>query len=484
MPKYSEEIQKALNEIKRALYEKSVRSLWQLGRAIGCCNRPTDTKKDALVDSIMAIAENRAEPVTPSKRGAPVKSKEYDKELADKILYFRSVIKGEIENYPPNIIEVNQNSAHIASEEGVISGVLQSTDSGWYLRVDKCYITPERDACIPSEMVTEFDLRCGDNISVKATKNKNGLGFTAVSLVSVNGVRPDMLIKRANFNSFIPCYGKNYYKLSLAENNLTNRVIDLFTPIALGARALVVGPSKSGKSSFLKEMAKAIKKADANNQVIFVSIAERPEEITEAIQELKGIEVAYSTFDTAEQNHLNTAILAGERAKRLVEAGKDTVLILDSLTKVVKACNARLNEKSFPVGEFSPNAFLCAKKIFGSARHVNNGASLTIIASVEAHSGSVADEYIYSQFKDGANTEIVLNKALSQNKLFPAIDIKASGTRREELLLSGEEIALSSKLKNLLDEGKAYAQIYELFNKTQSNAELLASSQKLIGEIK
>jgi len=368
-----------------------------------------------------------------------------------------------------------------------VEGILEVMENGYgFIRSDN-YLPGENDIYVSPSQIRRFGLKTGDiltgNTRIKTQQEK----FSALLYVTkINGYTTEEAMKRKNFEDLTPIFPDERLHLESGKSSVAMRIVDLLSPIGKGQRGMIVSPPKAGKTTLLKQVAQALLRNNPDMHILILLIDERPEEVTDIKESIMGtnVEVIYSTFDELPEHHKRVSEMTIERAKRLVEAGKDTVLILDSLTKVVKACNARLNEKSFPVGEFSPNAFLCAKKIFGSARHVNNGASLTIIASVEAHSGSVADEYIYSQFKDGANTEIVLNKALSQNKLFPAIDIKASGTRREELLLSGEEIALSSKLKNLLDEGKAYAQIYELFNKTQSNAELLASSQKLIGEIK
>lgn len=460
----------ALEKIRDALDKKSIYELRQIGRAVGV-QRPSDMKKIPLVESILAIAKNEAAPVSPSLRGAPPKSDMYDRALVGEIERCRQMLAERTEE-KLNVLQVNDGEAQGDEDGAVYSGVLEFAEKYWFLRTQNYQISSMQDVFVPQSYVNEYHLREGDYILCKAKRRKEREcpGLTAV--ISVNGARPDKFAKRPRFESFQSYYADRRFTLDSGDGNLTDRVIDLFAPIGNGQRALLVSPPKAGKTTMLKNIACSLVKNYPAAKVMVLLIDERPEEVTDITAAVRGAEIVYSTFDKGELHHIHAANLAMERAKRLVEQGNDVVVLMDSITRLVRAYNAITSSGRTLSGGLDPLALTEPRKFFGSARNVGGGASLTIIATALVETGSRLDDVIYEELKAAGNSEIVLSRDMAERRVFPAVDIKSSGTRKEELLLSSEELETAYKLRSLIGRSANAENVLDMMKKTKSNSEL------------
>jgi transcription termination factor Rho len=349
-------------------------------------------------------------------------------------------------------------------------GVLEFSDKFWFLRTKNYQISSVDDVFVHSSFVNRFHLKVGDFVVCKAKRRKENECPGVTFIVSVNGKRPESFGGRRPFESLVPCYPDKRY--TLEGEDFTARIIDLFSPIGCGQRALIVSPPKAGKTTMLKSIACAITKHNPTAHVMVLLVDERPEEVTDIRRTVSGAEVIYSTFDKGEMHHIHSAMLALERAKRLVEMGEDVVLLMDSITRLVRAFNATVNSGRILSGGLDPQALVEPRKFFGSARNIEGGGSLTIIATALVDTGSRLDDIIYEEFKSAGNMEIILSRDLAERRIFPAIDIKASGARKEELLLSPEELSTSHKLRGLLSNGVNTENLFAMIEKTQTNADL------------
>ncbi|MDE7301368.1 MAG: transcription termination factor Rho, partial [Clostridia bacterium] len=289
-----------------------------------------------------------------------------------------------------------------------------------------------------------------------------------------------MLSRGAPFESLTPCYPDRRIKLEHENCPLADRVIDLFSPIGFGQRALIVSPPKAGKTTMLKEIACALRKNYPEATVIVLLIDERPEEVTDISRSVDGAEVISSTFDRGDNHHVHTASLTLDYAKRQVEAGKDVVILMDSITRLTRAHNAISNSGRILSGGLDPQALVEPKRFFGAARNIENGGSLTIIATALVDTGSRLDDVIYEEFKSTGNMEIVLSRSLAERRIFPAIDINASGARKEELLLSEEELNTSATVRGMINKKLTEGELFEAIATTKTNEEFCAKSQAFL----
>ncbi len=469
-----------LQQLKDELEKRSIYDLRQIGRAVGV-KRPADMNKEPLIGCILDIAECKSAPVPRSAKGAPPKSDAFDKEVVALVDRCKAFYGGVIAEYPdeekkpeedaPVDFSVNSVSEY-DDDEKVYTGILEFSDKFWFLRTHNFEVTSGGDVFVHTSFVNRFRLREGDFITCKAKRRKEGECPGATYIISVNGVRPDMLNPRAVFERLVPCYPDERYTLERRGGTLTDRVIDLFSPIGKGQRALIVSPPKAGKTTILKDIACAITDNYPETCVIVLLIDERPEEVTDIRRTVNGAQVVYSTFDKGEHHHIHAATLALEHAKRLVEAGKDVVILMDSITRLTRAYNSVTNSGRMLSGGLDPQALIEPRKFFGAARNIEDGGSLTIIATALIDTGSRLDDVIYEEFKSAGNMEIVLSRELAERRVFPAIDIKASGARKEELLLSEGELSLSYRLRQMLGKQFGNESLYSMINKTETNAEL------------
>ena len=337
-------------------------------------------------------------------------------------------------------------------------GVLETLPQGYgFLRAPEwSYLPSPDDIYVSKGQVRRLDLRTGDNIVGQVRPPRKGERYMAITRVDdLNGSPPDPEAPRAAFDDLRPCYPEGRLRLERRNANLSMRVMDLIAPIGKGQRGLIVSPPKAGKTTLLKQVAKGIVDNHPEVHLIVLLIDERPEEVTEMKQHLEvdGGEVVASTFDEPATRHVQVAEMVLEKAKRLVEAGQDVVILLDSITRLARAYNTVAPRSGkILTGGVDAGALQKPKKFFGSARNIEGGGSLTIIATALIDTGSRMDEVIFEEFKGTGNMELVLDRHIAENRIFPAIDLNKSGTRKEELLLSETERNRVFLLRNYLGD--------------------------------
>ena len=367
-----------------------------------------------------------------------------------------------------------------AGECGDAEGVLEVLPDGYgFLRSDN-YLSGQRDVYVSIAQIRRFGLRTGDYVQGKTRPAKEGERFLALLyIILVNGEAPEKLLERKPFEELIPIFPEERYTLEIPgqRNNLATRLIDLIAPIGKGQRAMIVSQPKAGKTTLLKNIAKGISTNYPDSHLIVLLIDERPEEVTDMQRSIDG-EVLYSTFDELPEHHTRVAEMVLERSMRLVEYGKDVVVLMDSLTRLTRAYNLTIPPTGRTLsGGMDPGALHKPKRFFGAARNIENGGSLTVIATALAETGSRMDDIVYEEFKGTGNMEIHLDRRLSERRIFPAIDIYKSGTRREELLLSREELEGTRTIRRLLGGSnpmEVTEQLVSMLDKTSTNAEFLA----------
>ena len=321
-------------------------------------------------------------------------------------------------------------------------GVLEIVSEGGYGFVRReNYLPSPQDIFVPNNIIRRFGLRMGDQIQGFALPKKNQDKNLALSYITtVNGVELDKLGKRPHFERLTPIYPNERFRLETGKQELSTRIIDLVSPIGKGQRGMIVSPPKAGKTILLQKIANAISQNSPKTKLIVLLIDERPEEVTDMQRSIKG-EVVYSTFDKKPENHTRVTELVLERAMRLVEMGEDVVILLDSMTRLARAYNLTITPTGRTLsGGLDPGSLYGPKRFFGAARNIENGGSLTIVATSLIETGSRMDEVIFEEFKGTGNMEVYLDRKLSEKRIFPVIDINKSGTRREDLLMSQEEL--------------------------------------------
>jgi len=365
---------------------------------------------------------------------------------------------------------------------GKADGILDIHSEGFgFLRSDN-YLSGDRDIYISPSQIRRFNLRTGDRITGITRAAKEGEKFQALLYVqSVNGDDPETVIKRPDFEDLTPIYPKEKLVMECDPKDLSTRLIDLLAPIGKGQRGMIVSPPKAGKTILLKKIANSITTNYPNIELIVLLIDERPEEVTDMKRSIKG-DVIYSTFDEMPEHHCKVAEIVLERAKRLVEQKKDVVVLLDSITRLARAYNLTIAPTGRTLsGGLDPGALYKPKKFFGAARNVEEGGSLTILATALVDTGSRMDDVIYEEFKGTGNMEIHLDRKLSEKRIFPAIDMNKSGTRREEDLLTPKEYESVLSMRKSLSSGNTAEVadiIINLMQKTKTNEEFVEFIRK------
>jgi len=337
-----------------------------------------------------------------------------------------------------------QENGYSVSTEGdeITEGVLEILPDGYgFLRGDN-YLPSQKDVYISPVQIKRFKLDTGDRVKGIKRIPKEGEKFPALIFVGeVNGESPEKSINRTKFDDLIPIYPNEKLKLEADPKEYTMRLMDLFSPIGKGQRGMIVAPPKAGKTTILKKIANSITANNPEVELIVLLIDERPEEVTDMKRSIKG-EVIYSTFDEQPEHHVKVAEMVIERAKRLTEQNKDVVVLLDSITRLARAYNLVIPSSGKTLsGGFDPSALHKPKRFFGAARNTEDAGSLTVLATALVETGSRMDEVIFEEFKGTGNMEVTLDRSLSEKRIFPAIDINKSGTRREDLLLTESELA-------------------------------------------
>lgn len=369
-----------------------------------------------------------------------------------------------------------------------IIGILDVLDNYAFVRTTG-YLAGPSDVYVSLGQVKKYNLRKGDAVvgSIKQPREGEQQGrqkYNAlVKVDSINGLSIDDAATRVDFGKLTPLYPQERLRLETAPEKLTQRIIDLVAPIGKGQRGLIVAPPKAGKTIVLQQIANAIAQNNPEVHLMVVLVDERPEEVTDMERTVKG-EVIASTFDRPAEDHTTVAELAIERAKRLVELGRDVVVLLDSITRLGRAYNlAAPASGRVLTGGVDASALYPPKRFFGAARNIENGGSLTILATALVETGSKMDEVIFEEFKGTGNSELRLSRSLADKRIFPAVDVNASSTRREEMLLSADEVKITWKLRRALaglDQQQALEVVLGKLKETNSNVEFLVQMQKSI----
>ncbi|WP_396336540.1 transcription termination factor Rho [Clostridium tetani] len=371
------------------------------------------------------------------------------------------------------------------NESDTAKGVLEIIENNNYgfLR-GKNYLTGPDDIYVSPSQIRRFNLQTGDEVEGKVRTPKEGEKFKALLYVQkVNGENPEKAVRRRPFENLTPIYPQERIKLENSSSDLSSRLMDIISPIGKGQRGIVVAPPKAGKTTLLKKIAQSISINHPDMKLIVLLIDERPEEVTDMQRSING-EVIYSTFDEEPEHHTKVAYMVLERAKRMVEQGQNVVILLDSLTRLARAYNLTINPTGRTLsGGLDPGALIMPKKFFGAARNIEEGGSLTILATALVETGSRMDDMIFEEFKGTGNMEVHLNRKLQERRIFPAIDIYRSGTRKENLLLSEKEYEASFNIRRLLyDENNTQNVTEQLINmlcKTKNNDEFVEVISKI-----
>ncbi|MFR3173490.1 transcription termination factor Rho [Clostridium sp. CAG:265] len=442
-------------------------------------------KKSELIEELVKITPNKiekngvilTEKIAPKNRNIEasihidenVNSEAYASDSRDRY----NVTEEEKEEKKERLkVMINESN----SSKGVLE--IQENNSFGFLRCSN-YLTGENDIYVSPSQIRRFNLRTGDEVEGKVREAKDGEKFKALLFVEkVNGESPDKAIGRKNFENLTPIYPNE--RLHLETDNgrdLSSRLMDFMCPIGKGQRGIIVAPPKAGKTTLLKRIAQNISKNYPDIKLIVLLIDERPEEVTDMKRSIKG-DVIYSTFDEEPQNHAKVSQMVLERAKRMVEQGKDVVILMDSITRLSRAYNLTITPTGRTLsGGLDPGALLMPKKFFGAARNIEEGGSLTILATALVETGSRMDDMIFEEFKGTGNMEVHLDRRLQERRIFPAIDIYKSGTRKEDLLLSDEEKEVAFAIrKNMNRDGNIESITETLINmlsKTKNNKEFM-----------
>ena len=436
-------------------------------------------KKDQLVEAM--LAEDEKERIEKEKDTAEAVQSEEKMEPAEKTDRTERTERLEGGDRIP------VDTAQLDSGQKA-DGILEVMPDGYGFIRCANYLPGENDVYVSPSQIRRFGLKTGDilqgNIRIKTQSEK----FSALLYVtSINGISPNMM-RRFNFEDMTPIFPNERLVLERPGGSMAMRIVDLVSPIGKGQRGMIVSPPKAGKTTLLKDVAQSLLKNNPEMHLIILLIDERPEEVTDIREAIvgKNVEVIYSTFDELPEHHKRVSEMVMERAKRLVEHKKDVTILLDSITRLARAYNLTVPPSGRTLsGGLDPAALHMPKRFFGAARNMREGGSLTILATALVDTGSKMDDVVYEEFKGTGNMELVLDRKLQEKRVFPAIDIVKSGTRREDLLLGREEqeaVYNMRKALNGLKTDEAVEQILNMFAKTKSNWEFvqIAKKQKFI----
>ncbi len=449
---------------------KTLEELREIGKEAGI-KSVTRYRKSELIEEILNIDEKKKE-----------ETKEIDEDLKEEEEEEEEVAE---EPKKPEVMKLNDIDAdkreriqELIQDSDTVEGVFELVENQSYgfLRLDN-YQQGQRDIYVSPSQIRRFLLRTGDKIKGKARYPKETEKYKAlIYLQEINGMLPERVFGRRPFESLTPIYPNKRLSLETTGNDIATRIIDIIAPIGRGQRGLIVAPPKAGKTVLLKKIANAITQNHPDVDLIVLLIDERPEEVTDMQRSIKG-EVVYSTFDEEPSNHTRVAELVLERAKRLVELKKDVVILLDSITRLARAYNLTISPTGRTLsGGLDPGALIQPKRFFGAARNIEEGGSITILATALVETGSRMDDVIFEEFKGTGNMEVHLDRKLQERRVFPAIDINKSGTRREDLLLNQEEsLAVVSVRKLLANETtqEATERLLTAMMRTRSNKEFV-----------
>ena len=450
----------------------------------------------ALVD-LKAIAKSRGIKGTSSMKKEDVINAMVELDEKEKLAANANETKKEpenkqaenkpVENKTENKPADNKDTVLNDLDSGVMArGILEIMPDGFGFIRSENYLPGENDVYVAPSQIRRFSMKTGDivtgNTRVKASTEK----FSALLYVqSINGLPPEVAAKRTNFEDMTPIFPDSKLALEAPGAPVAMRIMDMISPVGKGQRGMIVSPPKAGKTTLLKEVAKSVLKNNPEIHMIILLIDERPEEVTDIKEAIKGdnVEVIYSTFDELPEHHKRVAEMVIERAKRLVEQKEDVMILLDSITRLTRAYNMTVPPSGRTLsGGLDPAALHMPKRFFGAARNMREGGSLTILATALVDTGSKMDDVVYEEFKGTGNMELVLDRKLSEKRVFPAIDIPKSGTRREDLLLTDEEIETIGVMRrafNSMKADEAVDRVIDLYAHTKNNREFCQMMKKM-----
>ena len=434
-------------------------------------------KKSDVVEAMLALDEKeKAEKEKQDKADKPAKAEQpVKKEKTESNERAEKINTYEVGSFPSDL-----DSGQEAN------GILEVMPDGYgFIRCEN-YMPGDHDVYVAPSQIRRFGLKTGDIlIGNKRTKTQQEKFSALLYIKSVNGFTLEETLKRSNFEEMTPIFPDERIKLEVPGGSMAMRVMDLVSPIGKGQRGMIVSPPKAGKTTLLKQVAKSIQRNEPNMHMLILLIDERPEEVTDIKEAIEGpnVDVIYSTFDELPEHHKRVSEMVIERAKRLVEHGMDVVILLDSITRLTRAYNLVVSPSGRTLsGGLDPGALHMPKRFFGAARNLRNGGSLTILATALVDTGSKMDDVVYEEFKGTGNMEIVLDRKLSEKRIFPAIDLQKSSTRREDLLLNADELEavnIVRKSLNGLKPDEATDRILDMFSKTRNNQEFINMSKKM-----
>lgn len=366
------------------------------------------------------------------------------------------------------------------------SGILEVMPDGYgFIRCEN-YLPGDHDVYVAPSQIRRFGLKTGDILEGNTRVRTQGEKFAALLYVkSINGYTPEVAARRCNFEDMTPIFPNERLHLEMTGASVAMRIMDLISPVGKGQRGMIVSPPKAGKTTLLKDVAKSVKRNAPEVHLIILLIDERPEEVTDIKEAIEGpnVEVIYSTFDELPEHHKRVSEMVIERGKRLVEHKKDVMILIDSITRLTRAYNQTVPPSGRTLsGGLDPAALHMPKRFFGAARNMREGGSLTILATALVDTGSKMDDVVYEEFKGTGNMELVLDRKLSERRMFPAIDIPKSGTRREDLLLAQDELEamnIMRKSLNGLKPEESVDKILDIFAKTRNNQEVVNMIKKI-----
>lgn len=477
---------------KEMLEATSIFAIRDMAKELGVSS-PTKKNKAELIDLILKISSGEMAPPEAPRRGRPKKQTEIPapvekqaekpaemsqtefRKPAESGRHFRDFgSKGHYQRQAAGMRDTGRREEADQLREGFLE---VNPDGYGFLRVRNCECN-EMDAYVPAVKIKQYGLRRGDRVRAYCKTLQEGKPAAVVNVTTVNGIDIAELGKRPNFDDLVPIYPDERIRLEIPARprDYATRCIDIVAPIGKGQRGIIVSPPKAGKTTLLKMIAGSIAENYPEMVLFVLLIDERPEEVTDMQRSVRG-EVVYSTFDETPEHHTKTAEMLLDRAKRLVEMGKDVVILMDSLTRLARAYNTTIPPTGRTLsGGVDPGALHSPKRFFGSARNIEHGGSLTIIATALIETGSRMDDVIFEEFKGTGNMEIHLDRKLSERRIFPAIDLAKSGTRKEELLLTPSELAGAWGVRKLLSAGDSAEATENLLNmlvKTSSNKEFI-----------
>lgn len=442
-------------------------------------------KKEEVINAMLVLDEKENEEKAETVKAEEKPEVQKEEKTASKVL---------TEEESPEARAIRQE-ARDKEKEAVISeldsgvtayGILEIMPDGFgFIRCEN-YLPGENDVYVAPSQIRRFGMKTGDIVSGNTRIKSNAEKFSALLFVkSINGYAPEVAAKRTNFEDMTPIFPNERLTLEAPGAPVAMRIMDLMSPVGKGQRGMIVSPPKAGKTTLLKEVANSVLKNNPEIHMIILLIDERPEEVTDIKEAIEGknVEVIYSTFDELPEHHKRVSEMVMERAKRLVEHKKDVMILLDSITRLTRAYNLTVPPSGRTLsGGLDPAALHMPKKFFGAARNMREGGSLTILATALVDTGSKMDDVVYEEFKGTGNMELVLDRKLSERRVFPAIDIPKSGTRREDLLLNSEELEAVGTMRrafNSMKSEEAVDRVLDLFTKTKNNREFCMMMKKM-----